>query len=107
MDKKVTVRTLREMKSRGEKIVMLTAYDAVTARWAESAGCQMLLVGDSMANTVLGYENTIPLTLDESIFQTAAVRRGAKLAFVVGDMPFMTYQLSVDEAVRNAGRYLK
>ncbi|MBO7742177.1 MAG: 3-methyl-2-oxobutanoate hydroxymethyltransferase, partial [Victivallales bacterium] len=107
MDKKVTVRTLREMKSRGEKIVMLTAYDAVTARWAESAGCQMLLVGDSMANTVLGYENTIPLTLDESIFHTAAVRRGAKLAFVVGDMPFMTYQLSVDEAVRNAGRYLK
>lgn len=107
MDTKVTVRTLREMKARGEKIVMLTAYDAMTAGWAEQGGCHMILVGDSMANTVLGYTTTIPLTLDESIFHTSAVRRGAKNAFVVGDMPFMSYQLSVNEAVANAGRYLK
>ena len=107
MDKKVTVRTLNAMKSRGEKIVMLTGYDAVTARWAEQAGCQLVLVGDSMGNTVLGYENTLPVTLEESLAHTAAVRRGAKLAMVIGDMPFMSYQISVEEAVRNAGRYLK
>ncbi len=107
MDKKVTVRTLRDMKARGEKIVMLTAYDAVTASWAQSAGCPSILVGDSMAGTVLGYPNTIPLTLEESLTHTAAARRGANLSFLIGDMPFMTYQLSVDEAVRNAGRYLK
>lgn len=107
MDKKVTARTLQEMKKQGKKIVMLTAYDAVTARWAESAGCHTILVGDSMAGTVLGYRNTIPLTLEESLFHTAAVVRGVENAFVVGDMPFMSYQLSVDEAVRNAGRYLK
>ena len=107
MDKKITVRTLQNRKEQGEKIVMLTAYDAVTARWAEEAGCDMLLVGDSMANTVLGYPTTLPLTIEESLFHTAAVRRGAQHAFVVGDMTFMSYQLGVDDAVRNAGRYLK
>lgn len=104
---KTTVRTLRAMKARGEKIVMLTAYDAATARWAQQGGCHMILAGDSMANTVLGYANTIPLTLEESLFHTAAVRRGANEAFVVGDMPFMSYQTGVDTAVANAGRYLK
>ncbi len=107
MNTKTTVRTLQAKKARGEKIVMLTAYDAVTARWAAEAGCDMLLVGDSMANTVLGYPTTIPLTLEESIFHTSAVRRGAPDAFVVGDMTFMSYQLDVNDAVRNAGRYLK
>lgn len=107
MDKKVTIRTLHGMKKKGEKIVMLTSYDAATARWAETAGCHMILVGDSMGNTVLGYKNTLPVTLEESLSHTAAVCRGAGLAFVVGDMPFLSYQISVEDAVRNAGRYLK
>lgn len=104
---KITVKTLRSLKDRGEKIVMITAYDAVTARWAQEAGCHMILVGDSMANTVLGYANTIPLPLEESLHHTAAVRRGSNECFVVGDMPFMSYQVGVDNAVANAGRYLK
>ncbi len=104
---KITVKTLRSLKAKGEKIVMLTAYDAVTGRWAQEAGCHMILVGDSMANTVLGYNNTIPLTLEESLFHTTAVRRGSSECFLVGDMPFMSYQVGVDNAVANAGRYLK
>ncbi|MBR6471912.1 MAG: 3-methyl-2-oxobutanoate hydroxymethyltransferase [Victivallales bacterium] len=104
---KITVRTLHDYKSRGEKFLMLTAYDACTAHWAEAAGVPTILVGDSMGNTVLGYPNTLPVTLEESLLHTSAVRRGAPNAFVVGDMPFMSYQVSVEEAVRNAGRYLK
>ena len=107
MNQKITVRTLRELKARGEKILMLTAYDACTAAWAEAAGVPTILVGDSMGNTVLGYSNTLPVTLEESLLHTSAVRRGAPNAFVIGDMPFMSYQISVEEAVRNAGRYLK
>ncbi len=107
MDKRLSVRDLSALKQRGEKIVMITAYDAVQARWAEEAGCQILLVGDSMGNTVLGYDNTLPVTLPESLSHTAAVRRGSKQAMVIGDMPFMSYQVSVEEALRNAGRYLK
>ncbi len=107
MNQKVTVRTLHDLKARGEKILMLTAYDACTAAWAEAAGVPTILVGDSMGNTVLGYPNTLPVTLEESLAHTAAVRRGAPNAFVVGDMPFLSYQISVEEAVRNAGRYLK
>lgn len=107
MEKRFTVRDLREMKAKGEKAVMLTAFDAATARWAEEAGVQMILVGDSMGNTVLGYSNTLPVTLEESLAHTAAVRRGSDKCFVVGDMPFMTYQLDVHDAVRNAGRYIK
>ena len=107
MNQKITVRTLREYKARSEKILMLTAFDACTAAWAETAGVPTILVGDSMGNTVLGYPNTLPVTLEESLAHTAAVRRGAPNAFVIGDMPFMSYQISVEEAVRNAGRYLK
>ena len=106
-NQKITVRTLRDYKARGENILMLTAYDACTAAWAEAAGVPTILVGDSMGNTVLGYSNTIPVTLEESLAHTAAVRRGAPNAFVIGDMPFLSYQVSVEEAVRNAGRYLK
>ncbi len=107
MDKRITVRDLSAMKKRAEKIVMITAYDAVQARWGDNAGCQILLVGDSMGNTVLGYDSTLPVTLAESLSHTAAVRRGSKRAMVVGDMPFMSYQVSLEEALRNAGRYLK
>jgi 3-methyl-2-oxobutanoate hydroxymethyltransferase len=107
MDKRITVRDFANLKARGEKIVMITAYDACQARWCEEAGCQILLVGDSMGNTVLGYETTLPVTLEESLLHTAAVRRGARKAMVIGDMPFMSYQISLEEAIRNAGRYLK
>ncbi len=105
--RKLTVASFRKMKERGEKIVMITAYDAPGAALAAAAGIEILLVGDSLAMTALGYENTLPLTLDESLHHAAAVRRGAPDAFVVGDMPFMSYQLDMNEAVRNAGRYLK
>ena len=104
---KITTKFFRDCKSKGEKILMLTAYDACTAAWAEAAGVPTILVGDSMGNTVLGYPNTLPVTLEESLAHTAAVRRGAPDAFVIGDMPFLSYQISVEEAVRNAGRYLK
>jgi len=101
------VRELAAMKAAGQKIVMITAYDAIMARLADEAGVHLLLVGDSMGNTVLGYDNTIPVTMAESMALTAAVRRGAKRAMVVGDLPFLSYQVSLEEAVRNAGQYLK
>lgn len=104
---KINVGTFRRMKERGEKIVMLTAYDAPTAALAVAAGVEILLVGDSMSNTVLGYENTLPLTLEQSLHHCAAVRRGAPEAFVVGDMPFMSYEVSVEQGLANAARYLK
>ncbi|NLZ64531.1 MAG: 3-methyl-2-oxobutanoate hydroxymethyltransferase [Lentisphaerae bacterium] len=107
MDKRITVRDLAAMKKSGQKIVMITAYDAAQARWGDEAGCQILLVGDSMGNTVLGYDNTLPVTLEESLSHTAAVRRGSKRAMVIGDMPFMSYQAAQDEALHNAARYLK
>ena len=107
MNKRITIKDIQAFKERGEQIVCLTAYDAIHAAWAQAAGAQLLLVGDSMGNTVLGYENTLPVTLEQSLAATAAVRRGAAQPLVVGDMPFLTYQLSIDEAVRNAGRYLK
>ncbi len=105
--KKLTVADFRKFKERGDKIVMLTAYDAPTAAIAAKAGVEILLVGDSMAMTVLGYANTLPLTMDEALHHAKAVRRGAPGAFVVGDMPFLSFQISVEEALRNAGRFLK
>ena len=105
--KKITVKDLQKMKEMGFRIPMSTAYDAITARIAEAAGVVLLLVGDSAGNTVLGYDNTLPVTLEESLMLTAAVRRGAKKAMVIGDMPFMSYQLSPEQALANAGRYLK
>lgn len=104
---RVTTTTLLEMKERGKKITLLTAYDYPTACLLDEAGIDILLVGDSLGNVVLGYENTLPVTMDESLHHTRAVARGAKRAMVVGDMPFLSYQTTVADAVLNAGRYLK
>ena len=104
---KVTVSAFRKRKERGEKIVMITSYDAPGAAACAAAGIDVLLVGDSMAMTVLGYPTTLPLSMDEAIFHAAAVRRGAPDAFVIFDMPFLSYQVSVEEAIRNAGRAIK
>ena len=104
---RIRVPDLREKKQRGEKIAMLTAYDATMARLLDAAGVEVLLVGDSVGVVVLGYEHTLPVTLDDMLHHTRAVARGAGRALVVADMPFMTYQVSVEEAVRNAGRLLQ
>jgi 3-methyl-2-oxobutanoate hydroxymethyltransferase len=106
-DKKITVSYFRKKKKNGEKIVSLTAYDTPTAQLAEEAGVELILVGDSMAMTVLGYKNTISLSLEESLHHCSAVCRGVKNSFVVGDMPFMTYQSSIEKAMENAARYLQ
>ena len=106
-DAKVRVPDLRERKRRGEKIAVLTAYDATMARILDRAGVDVLLVGDSVGVVVLGYEHTLPVTLDDMLHHTRAVARGAQRALVVADMPFMTYQVSIEEAVRNAGRLLQ
>jgi 3-methyl-2-oxobutanoate hydroxymethyltransferase len=98
---------LKEKKSRGEKIAMLTAYDATLARLLDQAGVDAILVGDSVGMVVLGYENTLPVTIDDMLHHTRAVVRGATRALIVTDMPFMSYQVGVDEAVRNAGRLLQ
>lgn len=107
MKSKVSVRTFRKWKNDGEKIAMLTVYDAPTARIAHESGADVLLVGDSLAMTVLGFDNTLPLTIEESLHHTRAARRGAPQAFIIGDMPFMSYQVNPDEAVRNAAKYLQ
>lgn len=104
---KVTVRDLSEMKSRGEKIVVLTAYDFLFGRLVDEAGCDVVLVGDSLGQVVLGYDSTIPVTLDEMIHHARAVRRGVKRAMLVVDMPFLSFQVSAEETLRNAGRILK
>jgi 3-methyl-2-oxobutanoate hydroxymethyltransferase len=105
--KKVTTLTFRQKKERGEAITMLTAYDYPTAMAMDKAGVDSILVGDSLAMVVLGYENTLPVTMDEMLHHARAVARGAKSALLVGDMPFMSYQVSVEDAVRNAGRFLQ
>jgi 3-methyl-2-oxobutanoate hydroxymethyltransferase len=105
--KKVTTHTYRQKKERGEIITMLTAYDYPTALSMDKAGVDSILVGDSLAMVVLGYENTLPVTMEEMLHHCRAVARGAKTSLLVGDMPFMSYQASVEEAVRNAGRFLK
>ena len=105
--KKVTTRVFREKKERGEPISMLTAYDYPTALAMDQAGVDSILVGDSLAMVVLGYENTLPVTMEEMLHHCRAVARGAKTALLVGDMPFMSYQVSAEEAVRNAGRFLQ
>ena len=104
---RVRVPDLREKKRRGEKIAVLTAYDATMARLLDGAGVDVLLVGDSVGVVVLGYEHTLPVTLDDMLHHTRAEARGARHALVVADMPFMTYQVSVEEAVRNAGRLVQ
>jgi len=103
----VTTTTLREMKRRGEKIAMLTAYDYLFARLVDEAGTDVVLVGDSLAQVVLGYDSTIPVTLDDMIHHARAVRRGVRRALVVVDLPFLTYHVSREETIRNAGRILQ
>ena len=104
---KNTVTTLQKMKKDGEKISMLTCYDYTTATIMDEAGINIMLIGDSLGMTMLGYEDTIPVTMEDMIHHTAAVSRGAKNAFVLGDMPFMSYHASISEAVTNAGRLMK
>ena len=105
--KKNTTLTLRQKKARGEPITMLTAYDYATALAVDRAGIDSILVGDSLGMVVLGYANTLPVTMQDMLHHCRAVARGAHFALLVGDMPFMSYQASVDEAVRNAGRFLQ
>ena len=107
MKKKKTIQDFYEMKNNGEKITFLTAYDFPTATFAEDAGLDMLLVGDSLGMCVYGYKGTVPVVMDQMIYHADAVRRGAPNTYVVGDMPFMSYQSSVEKAVENAGRFLK
>jgi len=102
-----SVRRFQEMKRQDERIVMLTAYDALFARLLEEEGIDLILVGDSLGQVVLGYDSTLPVTLEQMIHHAAAVRRGAPNSFVAVDLPFLSYQVSVDETIRNAGRVLK
>lgn len=104
---KITVPQIQEMKKRGEKVVMVTAYDANTARIIDEAGVDIILVGDSLGNVVQGLPNTLAVTVDEMVYHTKLVSRGAKNAHICADMPFMSYQLSTQEAVRNASRFIK
>jgi len=104
---KKMIQDFYRMKKKGEKITWLTCYDYPTAQFEEAAGVEMILVGDSMGMCVYGYESTIPVTMDQCIVHCEAVRRGAPNTFVIGDMPFMSYQKSDEDAVVNAGRFLK
>ena len=104
---RVTIHTLREMKRRGERIAMLTCYDASFARLLDESHVDVLLVGDSLGMVIQGHDTTLPVTLDEMIYHCRAVARGAGRAHVVGDMPFMSYQTSVEQALANAGRLVK
>jgi 3-methyl-2-oxobutanoate hydroxymethyltransferase len=104
--KKVTLRTLFAKMNRGEPITMLTCYDYPTAYFMEQAGIDILLVGDSLGMTILGYDSTLPVTMDTMIVHAQAVRRGSPSAWLIGDMPYMTYQPSVETAIRNAGRFM-
>ena len=104
---KNTVQTIRKQKEEGDKITMLTAYDYSTARLMDEAGINMLLVGDSLGMVMLGYEDTLAVTMEDMLAHTAAVSRGAKNALILGDMPFLSYQTSVYDAVMNAGRFMK
>ncbi len=104
---KNTVSTLRQQKLDGDKITMLTAYDYSTAKLMDESGINMLLVGDSLGMVMLGYEDTLSVTMEDMIHHTRAVARGTKNAMVVGDMPFMSYQTSIYDAVYNAGRLMK
>jgi 3-methyl-2-oxobutanoate hydroxymethyltransferase len=103
---KVTIQSLRNMAARSERIVMATAYDATFARMLDEGGADVLLVGDSLGNVVQGLDTTLPVTLDEMIYHARAVSRGARRAHLVGDMPFMSYQISSERALENAGRFL-
>jgi 3-methyl-2-oxobutanoate hydroxymethyltransferase len=105
--KRVTINDVREMKVKGEKITMLTAYDYSTAKIIDKCGVPLILVGDSLGVVVLGYENTLPVTMDMMIHHSKAVVRGTEHALIVGDMPFMTYHTSAEDALRNAARFIQ
>ena len=102
-----SVQTFADKKRRGERIAVVTAYDALTASMVHAAGIDAILVGDSAAMVFAGHESTLPITMDEMLYHTRCVVRGAKGAFVIADMPFLSYQCGADDAVRNAGRFLK
>ncbi|MCX6347604.1 MAG: 3-methyl-2-oxobutanoate hydroxymethyltransferase, partial [Actinobacteria bacterium] len=104
---KITIKSLAEMKAGGEKIAMLTCYDFLMASLLDQCGIDLMLVGDSVGNVLLGYDNTIPVTMEEMLHHCKAVTRAAKRALVVGDMPCMSYQINKEEALRNAGRFMK
>lgn len=104
---RVTIRTLKRKKERGERITMVSTYDYLSAKLCEEAGIDSILVGDSLGMVFQGLDTTLPVTLEEMIYHTKAVCRGAKDRFVIVDMPFMSYQVSVEEAIRNCGRVLK
>src|SRR4030043_2191289 len=105
--KKVTIAELQQKKEQGKKITMLTAYDYCTAYLEDQAGIDTILGGDSLGMVMLGYDSTVPVTMDDMIHHCKAVSRGAKSSFIIGDMPFMSYQVSVEKAVENAGRFIK
>ena len=104
---RVNIGQIKEMKQKGEKIAMLTAYDYSTAKIVDEVGVPLILVGDSLGMVVLGYETPIPVTIDVMIHHTKAVVRGTSRALIVGDMPFMTYTISVEDALRNAARFIQ
>jgi 3-methyl-2-oxobutanoate hydroxymethyltransferase len=104
---RITVDDVKAMKGRGQKVVMLTAYDYPSARLAEEAGVDMILVGDTLGMVVLGYDSTLPVTMEDMIHHTKAAVRGSQRALVVSDMPFMSFQISTEDAMRNAGRLMK
>lgn len=104
---KVTVTHVRKMKDAGKKITVLTAYDCPLAKILDEAGIDILLVGDSLGNVILGYDNTLPVTMEDMLHHTRAVARGCKRAMIIADMPFMSYQISRKEAIRNAGRLIQ
>ena len=104
---RTSINQIKDMKQNGEKIVMLTAYDYSTAKLVDQAGVPLILVGDSLGMVVLGYESTIPVTMEVMLHHTKAVVRGTEQALIVGDMPFMTYHVSAEDAMRNAGRFIQ
>ncbi len=103
----VTTRTVMKMKAAGEKIAMLTGYDFLVAKYLDQVGVDIILVGDSLGNVVQGYETTLPVTVDDMIYHAKAVKRAVKNALIVVDMPFMSFQTSIDDAVKNCGRVMK
>ena len=104
---RVTISDIKDMKARGEKIPMITAYDYTSARIVDESGIPLILVGDSLGQVMLGYDSTVPVTMDEMIHHTKAVARGTRNALIVGDMPFMSYQTGSTDALRNAARFLQ
>jgi len=104
---RITINQIKDMKQKGEKITMLTAYDYSTAKIVDEVGIPLILVGDSLGMVILGYESTVPVTMEEMLHHTKAVVRGTKQTMVIGDMPFMTYHISFDDALKNAARFIQ